>query len=564
MTTTGEPLTERDGATARAVGPLTPADVAAILSDVTRGVVIVRSPHGPAILPHATRLVATPWTTADGLSPDGAWPAADNAGPAWPLLAYLPPLPPERLGDPGFLAAHGVRYPYMSGAMANGIASTRLVIAMSRAGMLGSFGAAGLSLQRIAAAVDELQTTLGSGPYCVNLIHSPNEPAYEMAVAELLVAKRVRCVEASAYLELTPAVVYYRLASPENRLIAKVSRVEVASKFLSPPPERLVRELLAAGRITEGQAEAAARRPLADDLTVEADSGGHTDNRPAICLLPTMLALRERLRRQNGYSVGPRVGLAGGIATPAAAAAAFAMGAAYIVTGSINQACVESGTSDLVRQMLAAAGQADVTMAPAADMFEMGVKVQVLKRGTMFPMRAHKLYELYRAYPSWEAIPAAERQWVEKTCFRATFEDVWQQTEEFFRRRDPAQLQRAARDPKHRLALAFRWYLGLSSRWANAGVADRQLDFQVWCGPAMGAFNEWVKGSFLEEPHNRSAVTVALNLLYGACLLLRRQMLQVAGLSDWAALLSDHPLPREEIERRLGWVQAATPHQNLA
>ena len=27
-------------------------------------------------------------------------------------------------------------------------------------------------------------------------------------------------------------------------------------------------------------------------------------------------------------------------------------------------------------------------MAPAADMFEMGVKLQVLKRGTMFPMRA--------------------------------------------------------------------------------------------------------------------------------------------------------------------------------
>ncbi len=76
------------------------------------------------------------------------------------------------------------------------------------------------------------------------------------------------------------------------------------------------------------------------------------------------------------------------------------MGAAYVVTGSVNQACVESGTSDAVRKMLAEAGQADVTMAPAADMFEMGVKVQVLKRGTMFAMRAAKLYELYRAYPS--------------------------------------------------------------------------------------------------------------------------------------------------------------------
>ena len=31
---------------------------------------------------------------------------------------------------------------------------------------------------------------------------------------------------------------------------------------------------------------------------------------------------------------------------------------------------------------------ADVSMAPAADMFEMGVQLQVLKRGTLFPMQA--------------------------------------------------------------------------------------------------------------------------------------------------------------------------------
>jgi NAD(P)H-dependent flavin oxidoreductase YrpB (nitropropane dioxygenase family) len=70
------------------------------------------------------------------------------------------------------------------------------------------------------------------------------------------------------------------------------------------------------------------------------------------------------------------------------------MGAGYVLVGSINQACVESGTCDMVRQMLADAEQADTAMCPAADMFEMGVKVQVLKRGTMFAMRATKLYEL--------------------------------------------------------------------------------------------------------------------------------------------------------------------------
>ena len=35
-----------------------------------------------------------------------------------------------------------------------------------------------------------------------------------------------------------------------------------------------------------------------------------------------------------------------------AAAAAFMMGAAYVVTGTVNQACAESGTTDLVRRLL--------------------------------------------------------------------------------------------------------------------------------------------------------------------------------------------------------------------
>src|SRR6185436_1804030 len=122
----------------------------------------------------------------------------------------------------------------------------------------------------------------------------------------------------------------------------------------------------------------------------------------AITLLPTVLALRDRLQGQFRYSSKLRIGLGGGIATPASAAAAFAMGAAFIVTGSVNQACVESGSSDAVRQMLAEAGQADCVMAPAADMFEMGVKVQVLRRGTMFAQRGAKLYEAWRNHDSIE------------------------------------------------------------------------------------------------------------------------------------------------------------------
>ena len=528
----------------RAAPIVDPVAMSVVLGDLRVAVYAIQTPDGLAVAP-------------DGTATLGGEDAGDM-----PLLAVLPPLTPDRLGDAGFLAAHRVKYPYMTGAMANGIASVEIVEAMGKAGMLGSYGAAGLSVERVTAAIDRLQSSLGDRPFAVNLIHSPGEPAHEAAIADLLLRKGVERVEASAYLDLSPAIVRYRVAGltagpdgtviPRNRVIAKVSRVEVATRFLSPPPERMVAELLAAGRVTPEQARMAKRVPMCDDLTGEADSGGHTDNRPAITLLPTLLALRDRLQDQFGYAIRPRVGLAGGIATPTAVAAAFSMGAAYVVTGSINQACVESGSSDGVRKMLADAAQADVAMAPAADMFEMGVKLQVLKRGTMFAMRAGKLYEVYRGYSGWDAVPEADKAQIEKNLFRRTFADVWAETRDFWAKRDPTQLPRADSDPRHQMALVFRWYLGLSSRWANVGEAGRQVDYQVWCGPAMGAFNEWAKGSPLEPPAGRTVAGVALNLLYGACVHLRQQSARAQGAALPDAAFPTRPLSASEIETLLG------------
>ncbi len=477
---------------------------------------------------------------------------------------HVPAISPENLGDGSFRADLGIRYPYLAGSMANGISSCDLVEAMGRAGMLGFFGAAGLTPAEVESAVDRLQASLPNEPFGFNLIHSPHDRALEGAVVDLYLKRGIRLIEASAFLDLTLPLVRYRVAgihrdpdSPDgeivapNRVIGKISRIEVATKFFSPPPEEYLRELVASGDITEEQAELASRIPVAGDLTAEADSGGHTDNRPTLALLPTILALRDRMQSEYNYRSPLRVGAAGGIATPSAAVGAFAMGAAYIMTASVNQACVESGSSDVVRRMLAETGQADVTMAPAADMFEMGVKVQVLKRGTMFAMRGAKLFEIYRSRSGLEDIPPTERAILEKTLFKAPLEEIWDRTREFFLERDPSQVERAERDPKHRMALVFRWYLGLSSNWANAGDPDRQMDYQVWCGPAMGAFNEWAKGSFLENVENRKVETVALNVLYGAAVLtrvgyLRNQRLAVAG--DFA---SPQPLETDRIKEYL-------------
>lgn len=465
--------------------------------------------------------------------------AIDGDSQSFPVTGMVGPVPPDHLGDATFRQDHRLRFSYVSGAMAAGIGSEQIVEEMARIGALGIFGAAGLSPSRVETAIDRLEKLKNRPAFGMNLIHSPNDQSLERTIVDLYLRREVTLVEASAFLDLTPHVVRYRLNGihrgsdgairTPNRVIAKVSRIEVGSKFFAPAPAKILSRLVEQGDLTSEQAMLAEQVPIAQDMTAEADSGGHTDNRPALTLLPTLLALRDRAMSQYRFTQPLRVGAAGGIATPASAAAAFAMGAAYILVGSVQQSCIESGTCDAVRQMLAEAEQADVTMCPCADMFEMGVKVQVLKRGTMFPMRAAKLYETYRNYKGIDEIPAAEREWLEKNLFRTSLYDVWDQTVAYFSTRDPVQIEKGERDPKHRMALVFRWYLGQSSRWANSGDASRRLDYQIWCGPAMGAFNEWTRGTFLSHPANRTVSTVAYNLLYGAAVMQRINGLRSQG-----------------------------------
>ncbi|MFT6807304.1 MAG: trans-AT polyketide synthase/acyltransferase/oxidoreductase domain-containing protein [Saprospiraceae bacterium] len=455
------------------------------------------------------------------------------------VLAMTSPMTAEQLGDSTFRADYKLKYAYKTGAMANGIASANLVIAIGQANLLASYGAAGQIPEKIVESINKIQVHLPYQTYAVNLIHSPSEPVLEAAAVGLFLEKGVTVVEASAFLALTENIVYYRVAGLSrdtenniiigNKVIAKISRKEVAMPFMKAPPEEFVKSLLAKGKITPEQAELAKWVPMADDITVEADSGGHTDNRPLVALLPIIIQLRDEMEKQHSFKTKIRIGAAGGISTPASALAAFMMGAAYVVTGSVNQACIEAGTSDHVRKLLQTVESTDVMGAPASDMFEMGVDLQVLKRGTLFGPRAKKLYKYYQMYQSIDDIPIAERQDLEQKVFRKPLEEIWQSCIEFFQQRDPEQIERAQNNPKRKMALIFRWYLGLSSNWANAGTPDRALDYQIWCGPSMGAFNDWVKDSHLEHYENRKVADVAIQIMEGAAYLYRIQSLKMQG-----------------------------------
>jgi len=428
------------------------------------------------------------------------------------------------LGNAAFKQEYGLKYAYITGAMVHGIASTDMVIKMGKAGLMGYWGAGGMDLADIEKAIQHIQRELKDGQaYGMNLLCNVDMPQQEEAIVDLYLQYGIQNVEASAYMQLTSALVRYRLKGLKrdeqgkivatHRVMAKLSHPEVASLFLNPAPKRIVQKLLAEGKISPEEADLAQYVPMATALCVESDSGGHTDQGVMSTLLPMMIKLRDQAVQQYSNYYPIWVGAAGGIGTPEAAATAFMLGADFILTGSINQCTVESGVSDAVKSILQGINVQDTGYAPAADMFELGAKVQVVRKGVFFPTRANKLYDLYRFHNSWDEIDKKIQKQVQEQYFMRGFHEIWAETRQFLQRAQPEKIEKAESNPKLKMALVFRWYLWYTMRLALEGRTERQVDFQIHCGSAMGAFNQWVKGTHLEKWQNRHVDEIAEKIM---------------------------------------------------
>ena len=428
------------------------------------------------------------------------------------------------IGSGAFRKDYNIKYAYVTGSMYKGIASKELVVKMGKAGLIGFLGTGGMRMNEIENAIKYIQTNLNNGQsYGLNLLCNLIQPEMEDQTVDLFFKYGVRNIEAAAYMQVTPSLVRLRLKGVHrkrdgqievpHRIIAKVSRPEVAAAFMSPAPERIVRKLVEAGKLTEDEADCGREIPVSEDICVEADSGGHTDQGVAYALVPALMELRDEMMAKFKYSQAIRVGTAGGIGTPQAAAAAFIMGADFILTGSINQCTVEAGTSDAVKEILQGINVQDTAYAPAGDMFELGARVQVVRKGLFFPARANKLYDLYRYCNSLDDIDEKTSKQIQEKYFKRTFADIWEETRAYYLKNKPDEIDKAERNPKNKMALIFRWYFIHTSRLALHGSEEQKVDYQVHCGPAMGAFNQWVKGSDLEPWRNRHVDVIAEQLM---------------------------------------------------
>ncbi|MGY0058375.1 ACP S-malonyltransferase [Streptomyces sp. LZ34] len=481
--------------------------------------------------------VAQPVPTPEPVTPEPVTPEPVTPEPVTPVpvtpvpvfAAHPVPLSPrelaaEDLGARGFRERYGLRYAYLAGSLHGGVSGTEMLTRLGKAGGMGFFGTGGLRPAEIEDGLRAVIAALGDdGPFGANLLYRHDSPEAELALVDLFLRLGIRTVEASGFLQITPALVKYRLKG--GRVLAKVSRADMARAFLSPPPRAVLDRLREQGQIGEAEIARYGSRPVADDLCVEAD-GWRPDAGSLATLLPTVTRLRDALD-----AGGPRVhvGAAGGIGTPEAAAAAFLLGAEFVITGSVNQSTVQAATSEPVRRMLQEAEVHDVDSAPWSEEFEIGGRVRSLKRGVFQPARAAKLHDLWRRHDAFEELDAATREQIENTYLRRSFDSVWAELSSALREADPRELARAEGSAKHRMALVFRWYLDRCARFAVAGDPDRRVDYAVHCGPAMGAFNEWVRGTDLEDWRGRHVDVVADRIMSGAARVLRDRFTGLFG-----------------------------------
>jgi hypothetical protein len=157
-----------------------------------------------------------------------------TSDPSKIFIGQLPRLLPEALGSKLFCKLHHCRFAYAVGEMANGISSKEMVIAAARAGFLGFFGAGGLLPEIVEDNIIAIKRTLDKPTmnWGCNLIHSPYEPRIESSVASILLQHDVRRVSASAFLKLTPSVVYYACKGLSVTADGSILRKNYLLKFL--------------------------------------------------------------------------------------------------------------------------------------------------------------------------------------------------------------------------------------------------------------------------------------------------------------------------------------------
>ena len=265
--------------------------------------------------------------------------------------------------DTAFTRRFERRFPIVQGPFGGGLSSPRLAATVSEAGGLGSFGAQGMTPDRIRAVVAEIRA-LTNEPFAVNLwVSTADARAEDVTRAEYDAAVAVL---APLYAELgvaPPPFPPHLDPGFDEQVEALIdARPPIFSFIFGVPAPAILERCRSLGIRTIGTATTVDEVRAIDAAGVDAivatgaEAGGHR---------PSFLASAEAslmgtvaLVPQAADSVRTPIIAAGGIADGRGIAAALALGAAAVQIGTAFLACDESNAHPAHRAALRAAAQA--------------------------------------------------------------------------------------------------------------------------------------------------------------------------------------------------------------
>lgn len=454
------------------------------------------------------------------------------------------------LGCAEFKKEYGVNYAYVVGGMSNGISGENLIIQLAKSKILGFFGTHNLSLTKIEQGLSYITNSLDiTDPFGVNIVYNYKQPDKEFKIIELVLKYGIKNIEISDFIDVPLSLVYYRVSGLlqgedgrvicKHKIICKVSKPDIAIAFMSPPPTALVEKLLQNNKITKEQADMAQLITMSDDICVMTDPGGHTERQQFNVIFPAIKRIRDLAMTKNQYSNKIRIGTGGGIGTPDSVALAFLLGTDFVLTGSINLCSVESRISSTVKRILQNMEVSDTDHVPYGDMFELDEYAQVLRKGTLFSSKAKKLMSVFQKYTSVEHLPEDVKTLLEQDYFNNSLEEVWGLLTDNLKKDNLLlEIERAEQNQRYKMVLIIKYYFRLCENYAIEGAEKNIQNYQVYVGSALGAFNQYVKGTEMENWENRSVSGICKCLMFDAEKILVKQITELSEKFDIVSLNS--------------------------
>ena len=478
------------------------------------------------------RDIATARPALIGIEHNGSVNGSSTNGKPYTSMAngkQYPPHPAGKapvtpVGTPAkrrFVDDYRLTYPYVAGGIGYGISSRQMVEAAARNGILGFLDMTDRPLADVEADLNALTHALGEkhARYGCTISQGLSDEVSVDKLFELVNTYHVQVLEAHDDPQISEKLVEYRLRTFDqrgeatNRLLIKTGNPVVLEEIMKPISETILLKLQQRGKLTAQQVERGRRMALATDVCVMADPGGLTSHGSPFVLLPHALMLRDQFTRQYQYEQPIHVGLGGGIGSPLAVQTALSMGADFVHTSSVNLCTVESGLHPYTKQLLQDISLEDTGYAPCSDfLFNPNKKIQVVKKGVLFPARANKLHDLFKQHTSVEEIDPKVIAQLEEKFYQKTLTSVWADIVQK-RQETPDLITKALQNKKYYLYLLFQEYYHSSALWAVKGDASKVLNFQIPCGSELGALNRQLHATPMQAWADRSVAEIARWLL---------------------------------------------------